>query len=70
MDYNELLADYDDVLLPEDIKKILKTGMNTVYALLSTGRIKSIRLGKSRGYRIPKPYLIEYLKDNNNSSEH
>ena len=67
MDNNNLLADYDDILLPADVKQILKTGMNTVYTLLSTGQIKSIRLGKSKGYRIPKSYMIDYLQ---NSFEH
>lgn len=53
------LKDYGDILLPEDIQKILHTGRNTVYDYLSKGLIKSIRIGGK--YRIPKAYLLEFI---------
>ncbi|MBR3573843.1 MAG: helix-turn-helix domain-containing protein [Lachnospiraceae bacterium] len=59
MSTNELLKDYGDVLLPEDIQKILHTGRNTVYGYLSKGIIRSIKVGGK--YKIPKLYLLEYI---------
>ncbi len=55
----DLLSNYDDVLLPEDIMQILKRGRNSVYKALATGEIRSKRCGK--GYRIPKLYMLDYL---------
>ncbi|MCR5281998.1 MAG: helix-turn-helix domain-containing protein [Lachnospiraceae bacterium] len=59
MGYTSILADYNDILLPEDIQKILKTGRNTVYKYLAEGRIRSLRIGGK--YRIPKRYLLEFI---------
>lgn len=61
------LKNYDDVLLPEDVQQILRTGRNTVYEYLSTGEIKSIKIGGK--YRIPKIYLLEFLYPNIDFSE-
>lgn len=54
-----ILADYEDVLRPEDVQAILHVGRNTVYKSLAEGKIRSIRIGNQ--YRIPKRYLIEYI---------
>lgn len=59
MDYKQMLKEYNDVLLPEDVQKILQTGRNTVYNYLAEGKIKSIRVGGK--YRIPKLYLLEFI---------
>ena len=59
MDYRELLNGYNDILVPSDVQKILKTGRNTVYKYLSEGTIRSIRIGNK--YRIPKLYLLEFI---------
>lgn len=59
MENNEILADYEDVLRPEDVQTILHVGRNTVYRVLAEGKIKSIRIGNQ--YRIPKMYLIDYI---------
>lgn len=59
MDYTQMLKDYKDVLLPEDVQNILHTGRNTVYEYLANGTIKSIRVGGK--YRIPKLYLLEFI---------
>ena len=59
MDNNGILADYEDVLRPEDVQAILHVGRNTVYKSLAEGKIRSIRIGNQ--YRIPKRYLIEYI---------
>lgn len=59
MEQSDFLKDYNDILLPEDIQKILHIGRNAVYTSLANGRIRSIRIGKK--YRIPKLYLLEFL---------
>lgn len=58
MEYSQLLADYNDILLPEDVQKILHTGRNTVYQYLAQGKIRSPRIGGK--YKIPKLYLLLY----------
>ena len=40
-EYNNILSDYPDVLLPEDLMTILKIGRNTTYKILKEGIIKS-----------------------------
>lgn len=59
MDYKQMLTEYKDILLPEDVQKILHIGRNTVYTYLAEGRIKSIKVGGK--YRIPKLYLLEFI---------
>ena len=59
MENNELLKGYSDILLPEDVQKILHAGRNTVYNYLANGTIRSLRIGKK--YRIPKLYLLEFM---------
>lgn len=59
MEYAKMLSEYKDVLLPEDIQKILHIGRNTVYKYLAEGKIRSIKIGKK--YRIPKNYLLEFI---------
>ena len=50
---------YHDVLSVKELCEALSIGRNTAYALLRSGEIKSIRIG--RKIKIPKIYLIEYL---------
>ena len=59
MEHTQMLSEYGDVLLPEDVQKILQTGRNTVYTYLAEGKIKSIKIGGK--YRIPKLYLLEFI---------
>lgn len=59
MENKELFDNYPDVLKPEDLQKILRIGRNAVYRLLKSGEIKSMMIAGK--YRIPKPYLLEYL---------
>lgn len=55
----DILAGYNEILLPHDIQKILHIGRSTVYKYLADGTIKSIKIGKT--YRIPKQNLIEFI---------
>ncbi len=59
MGYEQILTDYKDILLPEDVQHILHTGRNTVYNYLAEGRIRSMKIGGK--YRIPKLYLLEFI---------
>ena len=59
MEYTNMLAEYNDILKPEDVQKILRTGRNTVYNYLKNGTIKSIMIGGR--YKIPKLYLLEFM---------
>ena len=70
MEYSQILADYNDILLPEDVQQILHTGRNTVYQYLAQGKIRSLRIGGK--YIIPKLYLLEFIypdKDFSTESE-
>ena len=67
MEYAKMLSEYKDILLPEDIQKILHIGRNTVYKYLAEGKIRSIKIGKK--YRIPKNYLLEFIYPDMNFTE-
>ncbi len=47
------------VLHVEDLMPILDIGRNTAYALVRSGKIHSVRVG--RQLRIPRDALIEFL---------
>jgi excisionase family DNA binding protein len=57
----EMFKGYPDVLTVEQVQEALGIGRNMAYELLKTKKIKSVRLGKN--YRIPKPYLIDYIRN-------
>ena len=70
MEYSQILAEYNDILLPEDVQKILHTGRNTVYQYIAQGKIRSLKIGGK--YKIPKLYLLEFIypdKDFSTESE-
>ena len=48
------------VLRVEDLMPILDIGRNTAYALVRSGIIRSVRVG--RHLRIPRDALIEFLR--------
>ena len=56
---NELFRDYNDMLSPQDLQKILKIGRSSVYSYLADGTIKSIKIANK--YRVPKTFLLEFL---------
>ena len=47
------------VLQVKDLQKILSISHNTAYALIRSGEIRSIRIG--RKYIIPKDAVVQYL---------
>lgn len=60
--YLNLFKAFDDIVSVEALCKMLNIGKNTAYALLRNGKIKFVRIGKV--YKIPKKYVIEYIKNN------
>lgn len=54
------------VLRVEDLTQILSIGRNTAYDLVRSGKIKSIRIGRS--YRITRDSIAEYLAQNQDST--
>ena len=50
---------YKDVLTVKELCEALNIGRNSAYALLRSGEIRSIRIGRS--IKIPKTFLIEYI---------
>lgn len=55
------LDDLSVTLRVEELMPILGIGRNTAYALVRSGRLRSIRVG--RQVRIPKNALIEFLEN-------
>ena len=54
-----LLNNYPPVLCVKQVAEILSISHNTAYALVRSGQIHSIRVGRS--YRIPLDAVIDYL---------
>lgn len=54
-----MFEDYPDMLNVAELQKALHIGRNSVYRLIESNKIKTIRMGKI--IRIPKPYLIDYV---------
>ncbi len=46
-------------LCVKDLVPLLQVSYNTAYALVRSGQIRSIRIGRT--YRIPRDAVIEYL---------
>ncbi len=56
----ERLKKYPPVLSVKDLEEILCVSHNTAYALVRSGQIHSVRVGRS--YRIPVDAVVAYLK--------
>ena len=57
--YNTFFKEYPDVLTTKDLQTILGISSKTVFRLLHSEQIKSIKVG--RNFRIPKIFLLQYL---------
>lgn len=58
--YNSVFKEYPDVLDVKQVSSILGVSTKTVYKLIRNGSISSLKVG--RGFRIPKMFLIKYMK--------
>ena len=56
---DNMFSSYPDVVQVKDLMEMLHIGRNSAYDLLSTGKIKTIRVG--RKYIIPKRSVISYI---------
>lgn len=61
MSLSDILTNYPPVLSVKQVAEILAVSQNTAYALVRSGQIHSIRVGRS--YRIPLDAIIKYLND-------
>lgn len=55
----EMFSEYNDVVTVEDVMKMLHLGRFTVYNLIKSGRIHTLRVGKK--YIIPKKSVVVSL---------
>lgn len=58
---DRMLDAYPDVLVPEEVMKILGIGRSTMYDILQSGELKAVRIG--RQYRISKERIKEYINN-------
>lgn len=53
---------------PEELMPLLRLSRNTIYELLRSGQIRSVKIGKR--YLIPKNAIIEFLNGPSQSQYH
>ena len=58
--YRSVLKDYPDVLTVEEMSRALGISTKTGYKLVRENKIESLKVGRS--YRIPKAYLLSYMR--------
>ena len=58
---SKLINKYPPVLCVKQVAEILSISHNTAYALVRSGQIYSVRVGRS--YRIPLDSVIKYLSE-------
>ena len=57
-----MLRNCPDLMTVKDIQSALNISRTTAYKLVESGELPTLRIG--RIYRIPKPYLLNYIKKN------
>lgn len=65
--YRIMLRGYPDVLDMKQMCEILGISLKTGYALIQDNKIECLRVGRS--YRIPKPFLLSYLRFGSTNEE-
>lgn len=55
------LAEVPDLLTVHEVARVLRIGRNTAYALVRSGRVRSLRIG--RAVRVPKEALRRFLEE-------
>lgn len=50
---------YDTLITSEEAAQMLGCGMNTIYMILKSGKLKAMRIG--RVWKIPKRAVQEYI---------
>lgn len=57
--YQVMLRKYPDVLNINQVCEILGISLKTAYGLIQENKMECLKVG--RAYRIPKPFLLDYL---------
>ena len=57
-----MFSKYPDILSVNDLRSALNIGRSKAYQLVSSGEIRSIKVGKA--IRIPKKALLDYVNGN------
>jgi excisionase family DNA binding protein len=55
-----MFRQFPDLLSVKEVQQALRVGRSTAYKLLTSGELKSFRIGAT--YRIPKAYLMDYIR--------
>jgi excisionase family DNA binding protein len=58
--YQLMFKEYPDILDVKQVSNLLGVSTKTVYRLLRAGSLSSLKVG--REFRIPKVYVLRYLK--------
>lgn len=53
------MFEYDTLVTPEEAAELLGCGMNSIYKLLRSGKLKAMRIG--RIWKIPRRAIQEYI---------
>ena len=56
---SEMFSEYNDIVSVDDVTRMLHLSRVTVYKLLKSGRIRTLKVGKK--YIIPKKNVIDFL---------
>ena len=56
-----MFNNYPDIVTVKQVGEMLHIGRNNAYALVRSGQVKSVRIGKK--YRVPKNWVLDYLKN-------
>lgn len=57
-----MFEEYPDILTAEEASEALRVGYNAMYKILSTGKLKAYKNGRT--WRIPKAALMQYILEN------
>ncbi len=57
-----ILRNYPDLMTVDEARTALNIGRSTMYKLINSKQLKVLRIGTK--YRIPKPYLIDFITQN------
>ena len=58
--YKAVFKDYPDVLNVKQVSELLGVSTKTVYRLLNSGALDSLKIG--REFRVPKVNVMKYVK--------
>jgi excisionase family DNA binding protein len=58
--YRAVFKEYPDVLDVKQVSRLLNVSTKTVYRLLRSGELDSLKIG--RAFRIPKVNVMKYVK--------